>query len=1111
MTIVDMILALMTIVWCGTSAIDIRGKGASFPYEVYKVWQPAFTTYRKGHASIEMQYDAIGSSKGQAAIFQNIDIEYAGSDTVLSELDKSNHPDLVEFPTMAGAIVMGYNLPNFGSNKLNLSLQQLVGIYNGTYTSWSDATFTTNNPNGIFPNSPIIVIARADKSGSTELFTSALSAVDQNWNSTYGTFSRGINDSGSPYHWNPNAITYYGVQTRGVSGLLLSFRNSLGYLSVADVQDGIVETALLQNGVGEYMSPTSQAVQNAMDYFAAKNPSAQTFSLANSGGSGSYPIAGFTHFIIYKTSMTNCDSAKELIRYIDWFMTQTTPRHDCEVLGFAPLSADMVNRVHKNTLEQVTCKGRNMWQEVMVDMEREEAVAGDSWQTEVAIAVPITTIVLGILGGYILFQRCKYWRLLNKDDWLVPIEDIVFYYDSHHHSAHHSSLFARSARSLQSAQSEMDKREVEAMIDKVLQWPGKWKGHDIGVRLLEIPQMQILTKDMKQEMLRIRDKVHHLNIVKFYGLTVIDNEKYLIGEYCRKGSLADVLQDNKITMTADFKMALALDICQGMNYLHHHHVTHGNLKARVCFVDCKWTVKVGDWEFLKVLTLNNENDAMAIADMHADDSQSQCSWEFWVAPEVLRANYKCRITHECDVYSFAIVLQEIYSQEEPYTEHLGTTSNADIIHAIYSSNLRPKIQLDIPVAIRQIMEIAWTDNPVSRPSFDQILKLMKRNSPVRKSVMDSVIQSMEDYTQHLEECVEEKTIELESTKKNLESMMSSIIPGTIANAIANGDSIDHDEEKLIGIICVEITKENDFNNLTSKEKVEKLTSMCTYLDLLVSKYSAFRYSSHGTSFMIVVGMGEVNNNNEYCVALKTAHMCLDILTHEHIEDSSCSSDDVWMMQLSIGAHVGITTTGIIETDTPQFVLFSDLPEVVRCLARSSDASKIHTSMDLRKKILTTNNFSTERSGLLIVRGVEYETYWLTGRNRKFSNNLLNKTLIIPDPQLQEEKEKEEPNMLSPSPNNLLVPMSEKISPSVSPMPNEIYKKPALANEAKSPKLEKKAITFANETRSKENGALKMVNGKTKTSYQRRRTKQRSDPLPEVMEVTIDVEDDFAEV
>lgn len=107
-------------------------------------------------------------------------------------------------------------------------------------------------------------------------------------------------------------------------------------------------------------------------------------------------------------------------------------------------------------------------------------------------------------------------------------------------------------------------------------------------------------------------------------------------------------------------------------------------------------------------------------------------------------------------------------------------------------------------------------------------------------------------------------------------------------------------------------------------------------------------------------------------------------------------------------------------------------------------------------------------------------------------------------------EEEEP-LLSPSPKNLAMPAVENGYVNESrPPPSDITKKSFLANDARSNKTDKK-ITFVNENRAKENGGLKMGNGKAKNMYQRRRTKQRADMLPEVMEVTVDVEDDFAEV
>ena len=84
------------------NGVFIRGKGASFPYEVYKRWQPGYNLERKQYVSLHMNYDAAGSSSGRAAIFNKADVEYAGSDSLMSDSERVTYPDLVEFPTMAG-------------------------------------------------------------------------------------------------------------------------------------------------------------------------------------------------------------------------------------------------------------------------------------------------------------------------------------------------------------------------------------------------------------------------------------------------------------------------------------------------------------------------------------------------------------------------------------------------------------------------------------------------------------------------------------------------------------------------------------------------------------------------------------------------------------------------------------------------------------------------------------------------------------------------------------------------------------------------------------------------------------------------------------------------
>lgn len=82
--------------------INVRGKGASFPLKVYQLWIPSYKAYRSNHVTLNMEYYAIGSSDGKSAIMDGTDIEYAGSDSLLSSSESSIYSDLIAFPTMAG-------------------------------------------------------------------------------------------------------------------------------------------------------------------------------------------------------------------------------------------------------------------------------------------------------------------------------------------------------------------------------------------------------------------------------------------------------------------------------------------------------------------------------------------------------------------------------------------------------------------------------------------------------------------------------------------------------------------------------------------------------------------------------------------------------------------------------------------------------------------------------------------------------------------------------------------------------------------------------------------------------------------------------------------------
>lgn len=82
---------------------ELYGLGASLPGEVYEAWAPAFENYRNRFVDLNNEYAATGSGVGKATItgrFSNPEASYIGTDSVLTEQDHAEHPDLQMVPIL---------------------------------------------------------------------------------------------------------------------------------------------------------------------------------------------------------------------------------------------------------------------------------------------------------------------------------------------------------------------------------------------------------------------------------------------------------------------------------------------------------------------------------------------------------------------------------------------------------------------------------------------------------------------------------------------------------------------------------------------------------------------------------------------------------------------------------------------------------------------------------------------------------------------------------------------------------------------------------------------------------------------------------------------------
>ena len=73
------------------------------------------------------------------------------------------------------------------------------------------------------------------------------------------------------------------------------------------------------------------------------------------------------------------------------------------------------------------CRGRQVYQQVLIDKQSEEGAGLMSWHYAVIVTCAFVFLILVVIGSYLGHRRILTNELLRKKDWEIPIEDIIFY------------------------------------------------------------------------------------------------------------------------------------------------------------------------------------------------------------------------------------------------------------------------------------------------------------------------------------------------------------------------------------------------------------------------------------------------------------------------------------------------------------------------------------------------------------------------------------------------------------------------------------------------------------------------------------------------------------
>jgi len=307
----------------------IQGAGATFPAKLYAKWVEA---YNKINPDVKIDYQAIGSGGGITGI-TNRTVVFGASDAPLSEdQEKATPSKLLHLPTVAGPVVLIYNVP--GIQNLTLNGDVVADIFMKKIRTWNDPKIAALNAGVKLPDSPIVVVHRADGSGTTYIFTDYLSKVSKEWGDTV--------KKGTTVKW-PIGLSFQ--KNDGVAGGVKSSPGGIGYVEWAYADSNKIPFATLLNREGKGVPPTVDSVNAAGAAALSSFPEDMKVSITDAPGAQSYPISGYTYLLVYEdlSYLKDKTAALELVKFIQW--CETDGQAMAGDLGFARLPQDAQSKV----------------------------------------------------------------------------------------------------------------------------------------------------------------------------------------------------------------------------------------------------------------------------------------------------------------------------------------------------------------------------------------------------------------------------------------------------------------------------------------------------------------------------------------------------------------------------------------------------------------------------------------------------------------------------------------------------------------------------------------------------------------------------------------------
>ncbi|XP_023805567.1 guanylate cyclase 2G-like [Oryzias latipes] len=276
--------------------------------------------------------------------------------------------------------------------------------------------------------------------------------------------------------------------------------------------------------------------------------------------------------------------------------------------------------------------------------------------------------------------------------------------------------------------------------------------------------------------------------------------------------------------------------------------------------------------------------------------------------------------------------------------------------------------------VNALLKACWSEKPDHRPPFASIRRRLKSISPEsHANILDSMVDKLEKYANHLEEVVEERTNQLTVEKARADKLLSSMLPRYIADQLMSGKSVEPQSYDMVTIFFSDIVGFTSMCSVSSAmEVVTFLNDLYSLFDDIIKMYDVYKVETIGDAYMVASGL-PISNGNKHALEISTMALhflaAIKIFKIPHMPNEG--------LAIRIGIHSGPVVAGVVGTTMPRYCLFGDTVNTASRMESNSLPLKIHISQSTADILVLAGSFEMEERGEIEMKGKGFQkTYWL---------------------------------------------------------------------------------------------------------------------------------------